>query len=99
MKVMVCPNCGKEFEVPDRHPANKRYCSQECKQAYKKKMDKVYRDTCRHKKKPVYVKEDNKKAIYAIVEMAEAEGMTYGQYVGQQILREAKDESEDKIHK
>ena len=41
MKVIVCPNCGKEYEVPDRHPANKRYCSPECKQAYKKKMDEV----------------------------------------------------------
>lgn len=91
-----CAFCGKTFITKDM-AYNALYCSDECKKAAKKQYMKSYKEE-REKKSFKGVSQDNKE-IAAIALAAFNQGLSYGQYVGKQLLQEAKKNSAEDIHK
>ena len=92
----ICAVCGKKFRTKDM-AYNAMYCSPECKQKAKKEYMKNYKEE-RDKKGLKGVSKPNRE-LAAIALAAYNQGLSYGEYVGKQMLQEDKEKHAKDVHK
>lgn len=82
-----CANCGKMFRTKDK-AYNAVYCSEECKKDAKSKYNKEYKEV--KVRRSYSGKSKSNKELADVALEAFKHGLSYGQYVGKQMLQEAK---------
>lgn len=82
MEIRLCEHCGAEFST---EMVRKRFCSEECrKKSYNQNGAVIYRE---QKRLLARQKKNKKDSITDIQRAAQAENMTYGQYVARMEMR------------